>query len=211
MICLFIDTSLVNVSISIVKDGKILAIIQKDIPNMHSVYTTKFIKDVIDKAGIKPMMIDKIMVVVGPGSFTGIRIGVTIAKTYGYLIKKDITPVSSLRALAISSGYSGLVMSLIPANKNEYYMAIYDNDKDIVIEESMVSVKKDIIYKMYEKYNPYVVKVDDEDINGIKINKVKLDVLKVVNYYIDKESVNCHKLLPDYKKLPQAVIDKIKN
>lgn len=211
MICLFIDTSLVNVSISIVKDGKILAIIQKDIPNMHSVYTTKFIKDVIDKTGIKPMMIDKIMVVVGPGSFTGIRIGVTIAKTYGYLIKKDITPVSSLRALAISSGYSGLVMSLIPANKNEYYMAIYDNDKDIVIEESMVSVKKDIIYKMYEKYNPYVVKVDDEDINGIKINKVKLDVLKVVNYYIDKESVNCHKLLPDYKKLPQAVIDKIKN
>lgn len=211
MICLFIDTSLVNVSISIVKDGKILAIIQKDIPNMHSVYTTKFIKDVIDKAGIKPMMIDKIMVVVGPGSFTGIRIGVTIAKTYGYLIKKDITPVSSLRALAISSGYSGLVMSLIPANKNEYYMAIYDNDKDIVIEEAMVSVKKDIIYKMYEKYNPYVVKVDDEDINGIKINKVKLDVLKVVNYYIDKESVNCHKLLPDYKKLPQAVIDKIKN
>lgn len=210
MICLFIDTSLVSVSISIVKEGNIQAIIQKDIPNMHSVYTTKFVKDVIDLAGIKPLMVDKIMVVTGPGSFTGLRIGVTIAKTYGYLIKKEITPVSSLRALAVSCGYEGLVMSLIPANKSEYYMAIYDNDKDREVV-SPVSVKKDIIYEMYKKYDPYVVSVDDVDIIDIKINKVKLDVLKVVNYYIDKESVNCHRLLPDYKKLPQAVIDKIKN
>jgi tRNA threonylcarbamoyl adenosine modification protein YeaZ len=128
MISLFIDTSLVNVSISIIKDGKILSIIQKEIPNMHSVYTTKFIKDALDKAGCDANDIDNIMVVNGPGSFTGVRIGVTVAKTYGYLIKKDLTLVSSLKSLAISSNYKDLVMCLIPANKSSYYVGIYDKE-----------------------------------------------------------------------------------
>ena len=118
MISLFIDTSLVNVSISIIKDDKILSLIQEEIPNMHSVYATKFIKDALDEAKIDANDIDNIFVVSGPGSFTGVRIGVTIAKTYGYLIKKDITPVSSLKSLAISSKYDGIILSMIPANKS---------------------------------------------------------------------------------------------
>ena len=49
MISLFIDTSLENVSICIVKDSKILASIVKSIPNMHSVYATKFVRDVLQE------------------------------------------------------------------------------------------------------------------------------------------------------------------
>ena len=81
MISLFIDTSLSNVSISIVKDNKILSLIQKGIPNMHSVYTTKFVKEALDQAGCDANDIDNIMVVNGPGSFTGLRIGATIVNT----------------------------------------------------------------------------------------------------------------------------------
>ena len=125
MISLFIDTSLVNVSISVLKDGKILSLIQKEIPNMHSSYTTKFIKDALDIAHIDANDISNIMVVTGPGSFTGVRIGVTIAKTYGYLIKKDIIPMSSLKILAISANHNGPILSLIPANKSGYYVGVY--------------------------------------------------------------------------------------
>ncbi len=206
MISLFIDTSLVNVSISIVKDNKILSLIQKDIPNMHSVYTTKFIKDVLDKAGIDANDVDNIMVVNGPGSFTGVRIGVTIAKTYGYLIKKDLTLISSLKCLAISSNYEDNIMCLIPANKTSYYVGIYDKNYNNVIDECCM--KKEDILMLCNKYNTYIVGGDTSIIGKYKINKVNLDILKIVNYYLDKEKVNPHAALPNYLKLPQALEDK---
>ena len=203
MISLFIDTSLVNVSISIIKDNKILSLIEKSIPNMHSAYTTKYIKDALDMAGIDANDVDNIMVVNGPGSFTGVRIGVTIAKTYGYLIKKDVTPVSSLKSLAISSNHDGIVMSIIPANKSNYYAAIYNKDYNIIVDEAFMN--KEEVFELCNKYNPYIVGTDMSVIGKYKINKQKLDILKIVDYYMDKEKVNPHKILPNYLKLPQAL------
>ena len=203
MISLFIDTSLVNVSISIIKDDKILSLIQEEIPNMHSVYATKFIKDALDEAKIDANDIDNIFVVSGPGSFTGVRIGVTIAKTYGYLIKKDITPVSSLKSLAISSKHDGIILSMIPSNKSNYYVGIYDKDLNELIPEQFMN--KENIQELCNKYNPYIVGIDTSIIGTYKINKQKLDVLAITNYYMDKEKVNYYKLVPNYLKQPQAL------
>lgn len=203
MISLFIDTSMQNVSISIIKDNSILSIIQKDIPNLHSVYTTKFVKDALDEAKIDANEVDNIMVVNGPGSFTGVRIGVTVAKTYGYLIKKDLTLVSSLKSLAISSNNNDIVMSIIPANKTSYYIGIYDKENNTIYEECCM--KKEEVLELCNKYNPYIVGLDTSIIGKYKINKVNLDIIKVVNYYLDKEKVNYHAALPNYLKLPQAL------
>lgn len=203
MISLFIDTSMQNVSISIIKDNSILSIIQKDIPNLHSVYTTKFVKDALDEAKIDANEVDNIMVVNGPGSFTGVRIGVTVAKTYGYLIKKDLTLVSSLKSLAISSNNNDIVMSIIPANKTSYYIGIYDKEYNTLYEECCM--KKEEVLELCNKYNPYIVGLDTNIIGKYKINKVNLDIIKVVNYYLDKEKVNYHAALPNYLKLPQAL------
>ncbi len=203
MIALFIDTSLANVSISVLKDDKILSLIQKDIPNLHSVYATSFVKQALTDAGIDANDVDKIMVVNGPGSFTGVRIGVTIAKTYGYLIKKDITLVSSLKSLALSSNYDGTVMSIIPANKSNYYVGIYDNDYNNLEEERFASPQE--VLKLIEKYNPYIVSVNATVLGKYKVNKVNLDILKIVSYYKEKVAVNCHSAVPNYLKLPQAL------
>ena len=203
MISLFIDTSFSNVSISIVEDNKILSLIERSIPNMHSVYTTKFVKDVLDEAGLDANQLDNIMVVNGPGSFTGIRIGVTIAKTYGYLINKDLTLISSLKSLAISSKYEDKIMCLIPANKYSYYVAIYDKEYNTVLPECCI--KKEEVLTLCNKYNPYIASVDTSVIGKYKINKSNLDILKIVNYYLDKEKVNYHGALPNYLKLPQAL------
>ena len=206
MISLFIDTSLENVSICIVKDDKLLSSVNKCIPNMHSVYVTKFVKDVLDEAGIDANDIDNIMVVNGPGSFTGLRIGVTIAKTYGYLIKKNITPVSSLKILAISSNQKKPIMSIIKANKSHYYAGIYDENLNTIYNEEFMDSEK--INTLIKKYDPYIVGVNNDIINGNKVNKVELDLLKIVDYYLDKEKVNHHKIVPNYLKLPQALEDK---
>lgn len=206
MIRLFIDTSLANVSISVIKDKEELATISKNIPNMHSVYAVSFVKQVLDIAKIDANLIDEIYVVNGPGSFTGLRIGVTIAKTYGYLIKKDIIPVSTLKMLAISSNTDGVIMSIIPANKSHYYVGVYDNNYNILYDEKFVS--KEEVLELANKYEPYMVSVNQDVIGNRKINKVELNIVKIIDYYQDKERVNYYKLVPNYLKLPQAVEDK---
>ena len=206
MIRLFIDTSLANVSISVIKDKEELATISKSIPNMHSIYAVSFVKQVLDIAKIDANLIDEIYVVNGPGSFTGLRIGVTIAKTYGYLIKKDIIPVSTLKMLAISSNTDGVIMSIIPANKSHYYVGVYDNNYNILYDEKFVS--KEEVLELANKYEPYMVSVNQDVIGNRKINKVELNIVKIIDYYQDKERVNYYKLVPNYLKLPQAVEDK---
>lgn len=203
MISLFIDTSMANVSISIVKDGKILSIIQEDIPNEHSKYATSYVKKVIDEAKIDANDVDNILVVNGPGSFTGVRIGVAIAKTYGYLINKNIIPVSSLKSLAISSHKEDIVMSVITANRSNYYVGIYDKEYNEVIDEEFVN--KDRLLELISKYNPYIVSNDFNVVGVHKINKVNLDVLEIVNYYQNKDKISYHALVPNYLKLPQAM------
>jgi len=206
MISLFIDTSTSNVSISIIKDGILLSNVSGDIPNEHSKYATSYVKKVIDEAKIDANNIDKIFVVNGPGSFTGVRIGVTIAKTYGYLINRYITPVSSLKSLAISSNHDGIIMSVISANRNNYYVGIYDRDYNDLIDEKFINTED--LVKLMEEYNPYIVSNDFNVLDVYKFNKVNLDTVRIVNYYMDKEEVNYHKLVPNYLKLPQALENK---
>ena len=119
MITLFIDTSSSDVSIALVKDNNILSSITQNLPNQHSIYTTSYIDKVLKETSLEPKDIDKIMVVNGPGSFTGVRIGVTIAKVFAYILKKDIMCLSSLKIRALSSNHNNC-LSIINANRNNY-------------------------------------------------------------------------------------------
>ena len=118
---LFIDTSSADVSISVIDGKNVLASISETIPNKHSIYTVSFIDKVIKEAGLTANDINKILVVTGPGSFTGVRIGVTIAKTYAYLKNIDIISVSSLKILALSTNHD-YCLSLIDAKHDNYYL-----------------------------------------------------------------------------------------
>ena len=202
MISLFIDTSLDILRIAIVKDGEILSFKEGSTPNMHSVYATSYVKKCLDEASIDANDVDKIMVVNGPGSFTGVRIGVTIAKTYGFLIKKEVTPLSSLKCMAISTLHNGNVMSLISARRDNYYMGLYDKDNNNLVDEALVSSKE--VSELVNKYNPVVISNDYNVIESIKVDKTNFDINKIVTYYLDKESINAHKLVPNYLKLPQV-------
>lgn len=202
MISLFIDTSASDVSIAVIKDDVVLSLITENIPNKHSVYTTSFIDKSLREANLKSDDIDKIMVVNGPGSFTGVRIGVTIAKTYAYLLKKDIICISSLKMMAISNNHE-YCLSLIDAHHDNYYLGLYDKNNNEVIEEQFNN--KDKVMEIIDNYNPTIVSDNDIKIDNIEVKKVQLDVVKIVNYYKDYEALNCHLVVPNYLKLPQAM------
>jgi len=205
MTTLFIDTSSSDVSIAIVKDNNLLIKINENIPNKHSVYAVKFVDDALKKIYMKPNDIDNIMVVNGPGSFTGIRIGLTIAKVYGYLLKKDIITVSSLRAMALSSS-AKIVIPVINANHNNYYFGVYDMFDNVIVKDNFNSINS-----LIEQINKYedadVVSNDFIDNEKIKARKIDLDIVNIINHYKYELPENPHTVVPNYLKLPQALED----
>lgn len=202
MITLYIDTSDKDVSIAIIKDSNILSEIQKEIPNEHSIYTVPFINESLNKCNLKPNDIDNIMVVNGPGSFTGIRIGVTIAKVYAYLLHKEIRTVSSLKALAISTD-NNYILSLIDAKHNNYYLGLYDQNYNEVMKEGFYNL--DTVNELLNKYNPKVVTNSNIKINNNTYYKQKINIPKVVSYYLQEKPIISHLVVPNYLKLPQAM------
>lgn len=202
MISLFIDTSSSDVSIAIVKDNKILSNINKNIPNEHSIYTTSFLDKALNEAKITSDDIDKIMVVNGPGSFTGVRIGVTIAKVFSYLKKIDIVCISSLKMRAISIKHDNCLV-LLDAKHDNYYIGLYDKDNNEIIKEQFNNKTK--IIELIKKYNPICISDKNLLIDEIKVQKSNLDIKKIVSYYINSKPLNCHLVVPNYLKLPQAL------
>lgn len=203
MISLFIDTSLDFVRAALVKEKELLAFKEGNLPNMHSVYATSYIRQVLDDAKLDANNIDKIMVVNGPGSFTGVRIGVTIAKTYGHLIKKEVTPISSLKCMALSRKHSGNIMCLISARRNNYYLGLYDNNNQEIVPEMFTDGNQ--VLALIEKYQPIVVSNEFNVLGSVKLEKVNLDIAAIVDYYQDKPTINAHQLVPNYLKLPQVL------
>lgn len=206
MITLFIDTSNDDLIVSILKDNKIINKLEKHCKNEHSIYTVSYIDELLKSCNLLPNDVDNIMVVNGPGSFTGVRIGVTVAKTYAYILKKDVILVSSLKAMALSTK-NKTAIALIDAKNNNYYMGVYDMFDNEVTYETF-STKEEVIQKI-EKYED-VTAISNKDliIGEYKVKKIKLDIEAIVKYYQNEQPTVIDAILPNYLKLPQVLEDK---
>ena len=206
MITLFIDTSSFDVSIAILNNDKVLNSIHKNTFTEHSKYAISLIDELLKKSNLKPNEVNHIMVVNGPGSFTGIRIGLTIAKVYAYLLDIKVTLISSLKSIALSYNNDNYIMSLIDAKNDNYYMGLYDNNYNEVIDEHFANI--DEILELLDKYKNITI-VSNKEIKVDNYKKIdKLDIEKIYLYYKDKEKVNAHKVLPNYLKLPASMENK---
>lgn len=193
MISLFIDTSLEDVSIALVKDGKELSQIHEHIPGQHSIYVVQYINDILAKENLSTDDVDEIIVVNGPGSFTGIRIGVTIAKIFAYINKTRIVTITSLKARILGK-CSPYLLSMIDAKHGNYYIGLYDKEYN-TIEEKFTNEEE--IAKIKAKYSPKVVDIT-----------TPYNIEEIVAYSKNKESQNPHSVNPLYLKLPEAEIKK---
>lgn len=200
MTVLFLDTSLSNLIIGIVQDNKLLYSNATKLNNELSIYTLPYIDEAFKSCGLKPNDIDTIMIVNGPGSFTGIRIGVTVAKTWGWTLNKKIISVSSLKALALSTSNCDYIIPIIDARSESFYSAIYNSNYNVIMEEKYIN-KVDLLNEI-NKLNGNIKLISDNNFNidNKNVNKIDLDILKVVEYYKDGQTINPHELVPNYLK-----------
>ena len=125
---LYIDTSSSYLYTAIVEDNILIDSIQEEYGQSLSEVALPKIVSMFNNNKLEARDIDKIIVVNGPGSFTGIRIGITIAKVYAWSLNIPITTISSLEAMAISSENQVVHIPMINARRGYVYAAIYDKN-----------------------------------------------------------------------------------
>ena len=133
---LSIETATEVCSAAISLDGRVIALKETLGSNEHSALLTVFIDEVMSISGISLKELDAIAVSMGPGSYTGLRIGVSVAKGLCYALEKPLISVSTLRALALTAQNSHqnlkedniLLCPMIDARRMEVFTALYDHE-----------------------------------------------------------------------------------
>lgn len=199
---LYVDTSSDYLYSGIVINDVLVSECQEKLGKDLSKEALPRIIGVFKKANITPKDLDKIIVVTGPGSFTGIRIGVTIAKTIAWSLKIPIVPISGLTAMAISNKQEGYSMPLIDARRGFVYGALYDNNINSIVEDSHILLDE-LVKKCYD-YIPITVITNNEIVTDYNVNRYEPDILKIVTYFKNKEGLNPHMINPIYLKKTEA-------
>ncbi|WP_270516682.1 tRNA (adenosine(37)-N6)-threonylcarbamoyltransferase complex dimerization subunit type 1 TsaB [Sanguibacteroides sp. AM78-02pH3A] len=131
-----IDTSTEICSVAIVRDGKLLALKENDEGLNHSVLLGVYVDELLKENGIRAKELDAVAVSMGPGSYTGLRIGVSLAKGICFGTGKPLIAISTLKALAISVARNvdeeALFCPMIDARRMEVYSAIFNRNGEMI-------------------------------------------------------------------------------
>ena len=195
MISLFLDTCNKNIVIGLLEDNKL---IDKTIyinDNNLSEKLLPSIKELLDKNNIKVNNLNRIYVSVGPGSFTGIRIGLTVAKVMSWSLKIDIIPISSLEAIASTDSDYNYICPMIDARRGYVYASLYDKELNNIIKDQYI--KQEVFTNLLKDYKYEIVSYESD-------NKPILNIEKIVAKHVNDKSINPHKLNPIYLKLTEA-------
>ncbi|WP_147536246.1 tRNA (adenosine(37)-N6)-threonylcarbamoyltransferase complex dimerization subunit type 1 TsaB [Bacillus marasmi] len=124
---LAIDTSNYVLGISIIDEEKVLGEYVTNVKINHSVRVMPAIEKLMKDCEITPADLTKIVVAKGPGSYTGVRIGVTIAKTLAWSLNIPLVGVSSLAILAAPTAryFNGMVAPIFDARRGQVYTGLY--------------------------------------------------------------------------------------
>lgn len=204
---LFVNTAVSVSSVALIEDRKVVSIAEEKNSNDLSSKIFFMIDKVFQDGKCKPQDLNKIFVVTGPGSFTGIRIGLAIAKTMAWTLKIDLIPISTLEMLATSEKESTMIVSLIDARRNYVYAGVYDHNLSPVIDEQYI-----LLDDLLEKISSIkTVFVSYDHFENLDIKTPTIDYLKIISKHENDIVVNCHSVNPVYLKLTEAEEKRIEN
>ena len=193
---LVLDTSFLYINVFIVKENKVVGEsnlkVEKDMSNK----ILPLIRELLSKANMRISDINKIFLTIGPGSFTGVRIGLTVAKTISWGLDIPLIPISTLEYLASSQNISkNKIRPIIDARRGNVFTALYNEKLDILEKEQLIPYESlentsDIDMVSYDGFNNSIIS--------------RTDVLKLIQKHISDVSVNPHTLVPNYLKKTEA-------
>lgn len=220
MTILAIDTSNYTLGAALVREKTVMAEYITYLKKNHSVRAMPAVNSLLADCGLTPQDLTKIVVAKGPGSYTGVRIGVTLAKTLAWSLKLPISAVSSLEVLAANGRhFQGLICPLFDARRGQVYTGLYeyqDGRLQSVLPDQNVLLT-DWLGMLREKASPVLFLGHDTAIHEETI-KHELASQAVIGTAaqdnprpselaflgLEKEEADVHSLVPDYLRLAEA-------
>ncbi len=205
MICLFFDTSSDLLKVSLIKDDKIIFDKELHTKNDHSSYLVPTIDEAFKSNNIDFKELDEIIVGNGPGSFTGTRISIAVAKTYAFSFNIPVYMISSLEELIYDNDRYDFYVPIIEEKKDNLYFSIFDKNKKRVMDDTYSSIE--YMYKKLEELDGKILLIslsnkEYEKYDTVKASINALNIMK--NIDVNNEKVNPHLLKPNYIKKIEA-------
>ncbi len=126
MLTLAFETSAKAASVALMQQGKLLGESYQNTGLTHSQTLMVMAEDLLKTCGYTPQQVEAVAVAAGPGSFTGVRIGVAAAKGFAWGLEIPCYGVSTLEAMALNLGvYEGYVLPVMDARRSQVYTALF--------------------------------------------------------------------------------------
>ncbi|MEP7163884.1 MAG: tRNA (adenosine(37)-N6)-threonylcarbamoyltransferase complex dimerization subunit type 1 TsaB [Ferruginibacter sp.] len=157
-IILNIDTSIETASVSIAKDGFIQAYLVNPVQKEHASFLHNAVKQLLASSSLDIKQMDAIAVTNGPGSYTGLRVGLASAKGLCYALHKPLITIGTLNVLAAAAIYTSgeastkdaLFCPMLDARRMEVFTAIFDKDMNEVLPACAMILDESLFGKLLE-------------------------------------------------------------
>lgn len=211
-----IDSSAITAGCALYKDGKIVAETFLNTSHTHSETLLPMVSTMLESAKLTLSDLDKIAVTTGPGSFTGLRIGISCVKGMCFGADKPCVPVSTLEAIAYNfMQIDGIVCACMDARCKQVYNALFRSENGVITricEDRAISAA--VLSEELAALGERVILAGDgaELMNGFTDGKYELAPIAlrfqrgsgVCLAALDKPEIAAAALMPSYLRLPQA-------
>ncbi|WP_121664253.1 tRNA (adenosine(37)-N6)-threonylcarbamoyltransferase complex dimerization subunit type 1 TsaB [Metabacillus litoralis] len=220
MKALAIDTTNNVLGIAIVEEDKVIGEYITNLKKNHSVRAMPAVERLLSDCDITPKQLDKIIVATGPGSYTGVRIGVSIAKTMAWALQLPIVGVSSLEILAANGRFfNGLISPLFDARRGQVYTGLYqyDNQNLVTVENDQNLLLTDWLEMLKSKNERILFLGNDLPIHEETITHILGGLAEFAQVALHnprpselaligvrKNAEDVHSLVPNYIRLAEA-------
>ncbi|HSH35472.1 tRNA (adenosine(37)-N6)-threonylcarbamoyltransferase complex dimerization subunit type 1 TsaB [Schnuerera sp.] len=218
-----VDTSTMMATCAVLDEERLLGEFSLNQEMTHSENLVPMIKEVLDSLNLQISDIDLYGVSLGPGSFTGLRIGIATVKSFAHVFDKPIVGVSTLEGLAFNLVHKGPIVPMIDARRNRVYTGIYKWQKGRIINVLKPSIMeiKELLELLNGDYDNIMVNgngallyedkikdilKDKVNLSPISLNSCRAASIAELALLKDKEEnkYDYYNIVPDYLRESQA-------
>ena len=192
---LCLETATPSCSVALIHDGNVLQCEEEPKGQNHSEKLTLFIDSVMKKAGVRFNQLDAVAVSMGPGSYTGLRIGVSTAKGLCYATDAPLIAIDTLPAMAFggktlihNDNDSDIFIPMIDARRMEVYAEMFDNNLNKIKDTQAIIVDADSFSELKASHDIFLFGDGADKLSSLFYNEQKIHVIN--DFYCSAKHMN---------------------